>query len=111
MHLMRAQQLLAFLLRHGRSYPTGKHWTKRHRSWLAGQTFHQQAHGIVFQDYLETVWTAQERRDSLCKKLGSSWALSRHGIVGHPIVLRLFLELTVNSKLHAHSNLADLVWL
>ena len=40
MHLMRArQQLLAFLLRHGRSYPTGKHWTQRHRSWLAGQTF------------------------------------------------------------------------
>jgi len=31
MHLMRArQQLLAFLLRHGRSYPTGKHWTQRH---------------------------------------------------------------------------------
>src|SRR5271167_490494 len=30
MHLMRArQQLLAFLLRHGRSYPTGKHWTRR----------------------------------------------------------------------------------
>jgi transposase len=28
MRLMRArQQLLAFLLRHGRSYPTGKHWT------------------------------------------------------------------------------------
>jgi transposase len=62
MHLMRArQQLLAFLLRHGRSYPTGKHWTQRHRSWLAGQTFHEHAHGIVFQDYLETVWTAQQR--------------------------------------------------
>ena len=29
MHLMRArQQLLAFLLRHGRSYPTGRHWTQ-----------------------------------------------------------------------------------
>jgi transposase len=49
--------LLAFLLRHGRSYPTGKHWTQRHRCWLAGQTFKEQAHGIVFQDYLETaVW-------------------------------------------------------
>lgn len=59
MHLMRArQQLLAFLLRHGRSYPTGKHWTQRHRSWLSCQTFHEHAHGIVFQDYLETVWTA-----------------------------------------------------
>jgi transposase len=56
MHLMRArQQLLAFLLRHGRSYPTGKHWTQRHRSWLAGQTFQEHAHGIVFQDYLPLV--------------------------------------------------------
>lgn len=70
MHLMRArQQLLAFLLRHGRSYPTGKHWTQRHRSWLAGQTFQEQAHNIVFHDYLETVWTAQQRRDALIEKI------------------------------------------
>ena len=69
MHLMRArQQLLAFLLRHGRSYTTGNHWTQRHRCWLAGQIFQEQAHGIVFQDYLETVWTAQDRRDALVKR-------------------------------------------
>ena len=73
MHLMRArQQLLAFLLRHGRSYPTGKHWTQRHRSWLAGQTFHQEVHRIVFQDYVETVWTAQEGRDALIERIGAS---------------------------------------
>jgi len=72
MHLMRArQQLLAFLLRHGRSYTTGKHWTQRHRSWLAGQTFKEHAHGIVFHDYLETVWTAQQRRDALIEKISS----------------------------------------
>lgn len=79
MHLMRArQQLLAFLLRHGRSYPTGKHWTQRHRSWLARQTFQEQAHGIVFHDYLETVWTAQQRRDALIEKITvmvASWSL------------------------------------
>jgi transposase len=76
MHLMRArQQLLAFLLRHGRSYPTGKHWTQRHRCWLAGQTFKEQAHGIVFQDYLETVWTAQDRRDALVKKISEMVAV------------------------------------
>jgi transposase len=79
MHLMRArQQLLAFLLRHGRSYPTGKHWTQRHRCWLAGQTFHEPAHGIVFQDYLETVWTAQERRDALIDRISAmvaQWSL------------------------------------
>jgi transposase len=39
MHLMSArQQLLAFLLRHGQSYPTDKHWTQHHRFWLAGQS-------------------------------------------------------------------------
>ena len=79
MHLMRArQQLLAFLLRHGRSYPTGKHWTHRHRCWLAGQTFQEQAHGIVFHDYLETVWTAQERRDGLIERISAMvarWSL------------------------------------
>lgn len=79
MHLMRArQQLLAFLLRHGRSYPTGKHWTQRHRCWLAVQTFQEQAHGIVFHDYLETVWTAQERRDGLIEKISAMvarWSL------------------------------------
>jgi transposase len=79
MHLVRArQQLLAFLLRHGRSYPTGRHWTQRHRCWLAGQTFQEQVHGIVFQDYLDTVWTAQERRDTLIIKISAmvaSWSL------------------------------------
>jgi transposase len=70
MHLMRArQQLLAFLFRHGRTYTTGKYWTRRHRSWLAGQTFELPAHQIVFQDYVEAVWTAQERRDTLIEKI------------------------------------------
>lgn len=79
MHLMRArQQLLAFLFRHGRMYTTGKYWTQRHRSWLAGQTFAQAAHQIVFQDYVEAVWTAQERRDALIGQITAmmaSWSL------------------------------------
>ena len=79
MHLMRArQQLLAFLLRHGRSYPTGKHWTMRHRAWLALQTFAEPVHQIVFQDYIEAVWTAQQRRDALVQSITSTvenWSL------------------------------------
>lgn len=76
MQLMRArQQLLAFLLRHGRSYDTGrKHWTQRHRSWLAGQSFDQPAHQIVFQDYLEAVWAAQDRRDQLVGRVTAAMA-------------------------------------
>lgn len=80
MQLMRArQQLLAFLFRHGRIYGTaGKYWTQRHRSWLAGQTFELAAHRIVFQDYVEAVWTAQERRDALIEKITemtAAWSL------------------------------------
>jgi transposase len=54
------------------------HWMQRHRSWLAGQKFQEHAHGIVFQDYLETVWTAQERRDALIERISAmvaSWSL------------------------------------
>ena len=79
MQLMRArQQLLAFLLRHGRSYTAGKNWTQRHRSWLAGQTFDQPAHHIVFQDYVEAVWSAQDRRDALVERIEAmlpEWSL------------------------------------
>lgn len=79
MQLMRArQQMLAFLLRHGRSYTAGKNWTQRHRAWLAGQTFDQPAHHIVFQDYLEAVWSAQDRRDALVERIGAmlpEWSL------------------------------------
>lgn len=77
--LMRArQQLLSFLLRHGRMYEGGKNWTQRHRAWLATQIFEQQAHHIVFQDYIEAVWVATERRDSLTTRIHSmipEWSL------------------------------------
>src|SRR5271166_1886457 len=56
------QQLLAFMLRHGRSYETGKHWTCKHRRWLATQAFEQPAHQMVFQDYVEAVKAADERQ-------------------------------------------------
>lgn len=80
MQLMRArQQLLAFLLRHGRIYPPGhNHWTKLHRRWLAMQTFEQPAHQIVFQDYLEAVLTATDRRDNLIERITaiiSGWSM------------------------------------
>ena len=70
MQLMRCrQQLLSFLLRHGRTYEAGKNWTQRHRSWLAGQTFEQPAHQIVFQDYVEAVFTAQDRQAQLIERI------------------------------------------
>jgi transposase len=58
------QQLLAFLLRHGRSYEGGKNWTTKHRYWLAKQVFDQPAHQMVFQDYVEAILTASEREEA-----------------------------------------------
>ena len=79
MALMRArQQLLSFLLRHGRTYENGKYWTQRHRRWLAEQVFEQPVHQLVFQDYVEAIWTAQERRDQLITRIKSlvpSWSM------------------------------------
>lgn len=72
------QQLLAFMLRHGRQYETGKHWTRTHRLWLTRQVFAQTAHQIVFQDYLEAVWAATDRRDALTDRIASmipEWSL------------------------------------
>ena len=80
LHLMRArQQLLAFLLRHGRIFDTGrKHWTYRHRRWLSTQSFSEPAQNAVFQDYVEAVWTATERRDALVARVAElvpTWSL------------------------------------
>jgi len=63
------QQLLSFLLRHGRSFPGGKHWTKMHERWLAKQTFAHPAQQIVFQDQLEAITTAQARLAALEQQL------------------------------------------
>src|SRR5260370_16183119 len=80
MQLMRArQQCLAFLLRHGRNYGPGKkNWTLLHRRWLATQKFDQTTHQIVFQDYVEAVWSAQDRRDQLEARISemlSDWSM------------------------------------
>ena len=74
--LMRArQQCLAFLLRQGRIYgPKRKNWTLRHRRWLATQSFEQAPHQIVFQDYVEAVWSAQDRRDQLEARIAAMLA-------------------------------------
>lgn len=63
------QQLLGFLLRRGRAFGSGKHWTCRHRNWLAKQTFDQPAHQVVFQDYVEAVFAGQERQKQLIERI------------------------------------------
>ena len=73
------QQLLSFLLRHGRSFPGGRHWTKMHERWLAKQTFTHPAQQIVFQDQLEAITTAQARLAALEQQLREivpSWTMA-----------------------------------
>lgn len=53
------QQLLSFLLRHGRSYP-GKHWTKMHRRWLGEQKFAHAAQHLVLEELLARIERAEE---------------------------------------------------
>jgi transposase len=55
------QQLLSFLLRHGRIYDGGGHWTLAHRRWLARQAFEHTAQQIVFQEQVEAIAEAVER--------------------------------------------------
>lgn len=72
------QQLLAFLLRHGRVYDGSEHWTKKHHRWLASQAFEHPAHQIVLQDYIEAVLTAYDRKEELLRRIAAlvpTWSL------------------------------------
>jgi len=59
------QRLGHFLLRHGKTYTTGKNWTKSHRLWLNGQAFDHRSQTTTFQVYLDTVDQANERVQEL----------------------------------------------
>ena len=72
------QQLLCFLLRHGRVYPTRSHWSRAHRRWLSEQRFDHAAQQIVFEELIQAVEQAQSRRDRLEQQMAAlppSWSL------------------------------------
>jgi transposase len=66
---IKRQQLLSFLLRHGRNFSGRKNWTKMHARWLATQTFSHPAQQIVFQDQIEAINAAQVRLLTLEQQL------------------------------------------
>ena len=67
-HLKAAkQQLLSFLLRHGRTYDGLSSWTRTHYKWLGEQKFEHSAHQIVFQDYINAIHDGGKREDQLIK--------------------------------------------
>jgi transposase len=73
------QQLLAFLLRHGRLFSGRQHWTLAHLRWLAQQSFEHPAQQIVFQDASNAIEDAARRLRSLDQQLAAivpSWSMA-----------------------------------
>ena len=72
------QQLLGFLLRHGRRHG-GKPWTRTHRAWLAGLRFEHPASQIVLQDLMDAVDAAADRVARLTRQIEAQvaeWSLA-----------------------------------
>jgi transposase len=72
------QELMSFLLRHGRSFD-GTHWTKSHRRWLGELTFAHAAQHLVLEELLARI----ERAEEVCARLKAaivemvpSWTLA-----------------------------------
>jgi transposase len=64
--LMRARhRLCKMLLRRGRVYRQGSHWTKRHGGWLRSLPWDFEADRISFQTYLSAIEGLEERLDEL----------------------------------------------
>jgi transposase len=73
------QQLLSFLLRHGRIFDGRRHWTMAHRRWLADQRFDHPAQQIVFQDGIDAIEDAVARLRRLEEQLVAivpSWSMA-----------------------------------
>jgi transposase len=73
------QQLLSFLLRHGRIFEGRGHWTLAHRRWLAGQSFEHRAQQIVFQERLDAIEDAAQRLgrlDGQLRAIVPSWSMA-----------------------------------
>jgi transposase len=73
------QQLLSFLLRHGRIYDGGGHWTLAHRRWLARQAFEHTAQQIVFQEGVDAIEDAAKRLHRFDEQLAAvvpTWSMA-----------------------------------
>jgi transposase len=71
--------LLSFLLRRGRIYRGGGHWTLAHRRWLAKQAFEHTAQQIVFQEGIDAIEDATQRLRRLEQQLAAivpSWSMA-----------------------------------
>jgi len=73
------QQLLSFLLRHGRIFSGRQHWSRTHSHWLAQQKFDHPAQQIVFQDGVDAIDDAATRLRRLDEQVATivpSWSMA-----------------------------------
>jgi transposase len=94
------QQLLSFLLRHGRVYSGGGHWTLAHRRWLAKQSFEHAAQQIVFQEAIDAIEDALQRLHRLEQQLAPA------EIGEHAVTLNLPVQ-AFAGFLHREANRAE----
>ena len=97
-------QLLKFLLRRGRVYQGGSHWTQRHLAWLRSLRFDQPLDQEVFAEYVAELDHRTQRMATLDRRLT---ALSQEDPYREPVAwLRCFrgietvTALTIVTELH-----------
>lgn len=61
--------ILKFLIRRGRIYRDGSHWTDRHRRWLRAQRFELWTDTASFEEMLSGVRELEDRRERLEERL------------------------------------------
>jgi transposase len=66
------QRLLAFLLRHRKTYSGKTRWTQAHFRWLETLTFDQPIQQIVFQEYIDLVQAMSKRVAALDDQVESA---------------------------------------
>jgi transposase len=61
--------ILKFLIRRGRIYRDGSHWTGKHRAWLRGQRFASWKDTTSFEELLSGLRELEDRRNRLMESL------------------------------------------
>lgn len=70
--LRERHRLLKFLLRHGRVFQEGKHWSQAHWAWLRRQRFDEPSAQTVFVEYLNRLETTLDRLKALDRELAQA---------------------------------------
>jgi transposase len=73
------QQLLGFLLRHGRIFTGRSHWSLAHLRWLTRQKFEHPAQQIVFQEAIDAIQDAVARLGRIEQQLAAivpDWSMA-----------------------------------